>query len=68
MEREIENLSNWTFQVDEDSAGVYKLKAKHRRGFSIESTAADPRELMERARKDAAEMELRPGAKNQPLS
>jgi hypothetical protein len=59
MKREIEELPNWTFQVEEMSAGIYRLRAKHRLGPSIESTGIDPEELMERARKDAAEMERR---------
>jgi hypothetical protein len=48
------------FQVEEVSNGVYKLRAKHTRGASIEATGTDPEELLKRAKKDAAEMERTP--------
>jgi hypothetical protein len=57
MQKQIDTLPNWMFQVEEVSNGVYKLRAKHTRGVSIEATGTDPEELLKRAKKDAAEME-----------
>jgi hypothetical protein len=57
METRIADLPNWTFRVDEVSAGAYRLRAQHRLGPSVEISGADPSELIERAKKEAAAME-----------
>jgi hypothetical protein len=57
MQKQIDALPNWTFQVEEVSAGVYKLRATQSRGANIELTGIDPEELLKRAKKDAEEME-----------
>jgi hypothetical protein len=57
MQNQIDALRNWTFHVEEVSAGVYKLRAIHNRGASIELTGIDPEELLNRAKQDAKEME-----------
>jgi len=57
MQKQIDALPDWTFKVEEVSAGVYKLRATHNRGPSIELSGVDPEELLKRAQKDAEEME-----------
>ena len=43
---EFEKFSDWTFKVDEVSANVYRVIAKHHRGYTTESTGTDPNELL----------------------
>lgn len=57
MDVNIENLPNWTFQIDETSAGVYKLIARHALGCSIELTGADPDRILDEAKRSANEIE-----------
>jgi len=57
MQRKLEDLPNWTLDIEERSAGVYKLRALHDLGASIELSGTDPDELIQRVRKDALELE-----------
>ncbi len=53
MRKKINHLPYWTFDTQEISAGVYRIKALHRRGPSIEITGTDEQELLDRASKEA---------------
>jgi hypothetical protein len=57
MKTRIDPLRNWIFHLEEASAGVYKLKAEHVRGATIELTGADRDLLLKQAESSAAEME-----------
>jgi len=56
METKIKGLPDWTVSVKEVSASVYKLRALHTLGPTIELTGEDPQALMRQAEKDAAEI------------
>lgn len=51
-----DDLSNWTFRIDEVSAGVYKATATDQQGRKVEMTGLDPDILLEDCRKAAAEI------------
>lgn len=55
---EVEELPDWEFDLDEVSANVYKVIAKHRLGSSIEQTSFDPEKLLADAKAEAHKMQL----------
>lgn len=57
MEIKINNLPDWTIIMDEVSAGIYVVQARHTRGPKIELTGEDPDELLECIKKAAEQME-----------
>jgi hypothetical protein len=57
MKTNIDTLPDWTIQLDEVSAGVYRLIAKHPLGSSIDLTGTDPEELLKQAKTSAEAME-----------
>lgn len=57
MERKMDDLPNWTFRIEEVSAGAYKVEARHLRGPKVEISGTDPDELLNRAAKSAREIE-----------
>ena len=52
-----DDLPNWACEIHEVSAGVYRLKATHRLGPTIELSGINPDELIKQAQIDAARME-----------
>lgn len=56
MRKTFDDLPNWTFDLDEVSAGVYKVVGSHLQGCSLEAKGIDPNDLMERAINDARRM------------
>jgi hypothetical protein len=50
-------LSNWPFEVDETSNGVYTVKGRHARGATIEVTGTNLKKLLEEACMAAKSME-----------
>lgn len=48
--------AGWEFQIDEVSAGVYRVHGVDAAGRSVEATGTDPERLLEKCRQDAAEM------------
>src|SRR5215467_2309592 len=58
VEKRFQDLPNWTFWIDEVSAGTYRINAKNSKcGSNLELTGADPEELIRRARETASSME-----------
>jgi hypothetical protein len=58
MEKKFQDLPDWTFWIDEVSAGVYNLKARHERlGCSIDLSGVKPEELLGQAKESARSME-----------
>jgi hypothetical protein len=50
-------LPNWSFDLDEVSAGVYQVIATHVKGCSLEIKGTEPDALMERAVSDAKKIQ-----------
>jgi hypothetical protein len=57
MKTNIDTLPDWTLQLDEVSAGVYRLTAKHALGSRIDLTGTDTEELLKQAKTSAEAME-----------
>jgi hypothetical protein len=59
MKKVFSDLPDWSFDIDEVSAGVYEVVAsdKHHRQFSNKDTDLDA--LLERSRQQARELEQR---------
>lgn len=47
---------DWRFDVDEVSAGVYRVRETDRSRRSIEATRTDPDELLEQCKREASRM------------
>jgi hypothetical protein len=47
---------DWTFDVDEISAHVYRVTGRDQSGRRVERTGLDPDELLEQCKRDAAEL------------
>lgn len=46
-------IPGWEFELDEVSAGVYKVVGTDKAGHTVSSTGTDLEELIERCKKDA---------------
>ncbi len=57
MNKKIDPIPHWEVNVDEVSAGVYRLRAKHELGLSIDLTGFDSEKLLEQAKESATKME-----------
>ena len=57
MRVRIDTLPDWTFEIDEVSAGLYELHGAHLSGASINLTGADPDKLIETAKDGANSMQ-----------
>ena len=58
MQKNFQDLPNWTFWVDEISVGIYNVKGKNKVfGSNLDLTGEDPEELLQQARSAAAEMD-----------
>jgi hypothetical protein len=57
MERKIAKFPNWTFNLDEISAGVYKLNGRNDLGCTVELTGIDPDKLIAEATSSAENIE-----------
>ena len=55
-EKKTGDLSTWSFQIEEMSAGVYKVRGIDEAGRSVELTGTDPYILLEKRKKAAAEI------------
>ncbi len=55
----LDDLPDWTFEADEVSMGVYRIRGRHRLGWTIQLTAESEGTLISNARKAAQEMALR---------
>ena len=51
------NESNWQIEIDEVSAGVFKVTATHASGAKYEATGIDPDELRENARRAMSDID-----------
>jgi hypothetical protein len=56
LKKTSEDLPGWFFEVDEISAGVYKVRGVDEAGRSVEATGTDPDILLEDCKKSAAKM------------
>ena len=59
MTRTYPDLPGWSFEIDEESAGVYQVVAKDARGRTIVRVATDPEFLIDECRREAADLSQR---------
>jgi len=64
MPRTFPELPDWSFDVDEVSAGVYRAFGHDRLGQNVEATGIDPDTLIEKCRSAAIEMMAGTGKSN----
>lgn len=57
MRKKFDHLPNWNFELDEISAGVYKVVGVHALGCSVEISGTDPDKLMMQALAEAKKVE-----------
>lgn len=48
--------AGWEFQVEEVSAGVYRVRGADKVGRSVEATGTDPEQLLQKCKRAAAEI------------
>lgn len=53
MNQDLIGLSGWSFEVDEVSAGVYKVRGTDQAGRHVESTGTDPDAMLLECKKAA---------------
>jgi hypothetical protein len=69
MKIRIDTVPDWTFEIDEISAGVYELHGTHLSGASINLTGANLDNLIENAKEEATSMQMDlNGLRNFPTS
>lgn len=56
MRRSFSDLPEWSFDIDEISAGVYQIIAIDRKGHRISKTGIDPDGLIDECRHEARSM------------
>jgi hypothetical protein len=56
LTKTFEDLPGWTFEVEEMSAGVFRVKGSDATGGSLEVTGTDPSALLEDCRRAAARL------------
>jgi hypothetical protein len=54
MKREFLDLPDWSFEINEDSMGVYRMQGRSVLGHEVSATGTDADALIERVRADAA--------------
>jgi hypothetical protein len=54
MKQTAGGLSEWSFEVDEVSAGVYRVHGTDKAGRSVQFTGTDPDAVLEECKKRAA--------------
>ena len=59
MRRTFADLPEWSFDIDEVSAGVYRVIAIDKNGRQISKTGIDPEALIEECRREAGSMSRR---------
>ena len=50
------DLAGWTFEVEEVSAGVYRVQGVDEHGRSVQATGTDPDKLLGECKKAAARL------------
>lgn len=56
MKRSFPDLPEWSFDIDEISAGVYQIIATDRGGHRISKTGIDPDGLIDECKREARSM------------
>ena len=54
MEKKFSELPEWTFRVEEVSAGVYEVAGQDRNGRRVSAVGTDPDSLVAKCKSDAA--------------
>jgi len=63
MNLPIDDLPDWSFDADEVSMGVYRIRGKNNLGWTIDLTTTSEQDLIGEARKAAQAMVSRNAAK-----
>ena len=58
-QRSFSDLPDWRFEIDEVSAGVFRVKGVEAAGRSVEASGTDPDAVLADCKKAAAEMQGR---------
>ena len=53
MRQTFPELPKWTFDIDEVSAGVYRVIGTHLNGYRVQVEGTDPENLLEECRNNA---------------
>jgi hypothetical protein len=56
---EFTELPGWKFEIDEISAGVYKVRGKNKSGRNVEATGVDPDTLIDECKKSAKQIVIK---------
>ncbi len=59
--------AGWSFNVEEVSAGVYRVRGADRSGRSVEATGTDPDALLEQCKRDAFRMSGQVDSQNEKV-
>jgi hypothetical protein len=57
MRARIDGIPNWKLEIEEVSAGAYRLRGTHSSAASIDLTGTDPDNLVEAAKEHALSIE-----------
>ncbi len=56
LRRTFPELPDWTFEIDEVSAGVFRVRGVDEAGRSVEATGTDPDALLDECKESAAKI------------
>ena len=59
MDTNFNKLEDWVFEIEEISAGVYRVSAVDRMGRKVERTGTDPDQLRSECQQDAKDIQLK---------
>ncbi|HYD08336.1 MAG TPA: hypothetical protein VEC60_21570 [Reyranella sp.] len=59
MSEAFEDLSDWIFEVTEQSAGVYAVTGRNSAGWSVAATGIDPEAVLQQCKGYAIDLETR---------
>jgi hypothetical protein len=60
VEERFPDLPGWVFKVEEVSNGYYRVTGRHVSGSEVSAMDSDLDALMERCRRDAGQLRIRP--------
>jgi hypothetical protein len=66
MKKEFPELPGWTFEIDEESAGTYRITATEKSGRAFEMTGTDADSLLIDCREEAAALSEQEQFERQP--
>jgi hypothetical protein len=58
MKQAFDDLPDWSFEIEEQSAGVYVATGKDKAGRSVVVTGVDPEHLLQQCKTDAIKLAM----------